>query len=255
MTQTEEIEVEWRIGELAAATGVTVRALHHYDRLGLLTPRERTDSGYRLYGREELERLYAIVALRELGLSLAQIAGFLDDPRPGIERAKLADVVERHLTAVEQRLEAQQAIARRLGGLLDGLRSSQQPSISEVRAILEAIAMHDKYYTPEQLAELEKRKNELGPEGMERAQRDWQELIAAVAAEKEKGTAPTDPAMKPLVEKWQSLIAAFTGGDPEMLVSLKKMYESEGPQQASRGMVDPEMMGFMNEAVEAHPPR
>ena len=252
MTQAGEIDVSWRIGELAAATGVTVRALHHYDGLGLLSPRERSRSGYRLYGRDELERLYAIVALRELGLSLAQIRDFLDDRRPGIERGKLADVVERHLAAVERRLEAEQATARRLAGLLGVLRSSAQPSISEVRAILEAIAMHDKYYTPEQLAELEKRRDMLGPEGMERAQSDWQELIASVTAEKEKGTAPSDPVMKPLVYRWQSLIAAFTGGDPQMLASLKKMYESEGPEQASRGMVDPEVMGYMSSAIEAH---
>jgi MerR family regulatory protein/Acetyltransferase (GNAT) domain len=44
------------VQEFAALTGVTVRALHHYDRLGLLQPR-RTSSGYRLYGRRELQRL------------------------------------------------------------------------------------------------------------------------------------------------------------------------------------------------------
>ena len=252
MAQAEEIDVSWRIGELAAATGVTVRALHHYDRLGLLAPRERSASGYRLYGRGELERLYVIVALRELGLSLAQISDYLGASGPAVERAKLGDVVERHLTAVERQLEAQQATARRLHGLLGALRSSADPSISEVQMILEAITMHNKYYTPEQLAELEERKNELGPEGMERAQRDWAELIAAVEAEKDAGTDPSDARMKPLVEKWQGLISAFTGGDPQMLASLKKMYESEGPEQASRGLVDPEVMGFMNAAIQAH---
>ncbi|MGH2907848.1 MAG: MerR family transcriptional regulator, partial [Solirubrobacteraceae bacterium] len=58
----------WRIGELAAASGLSVRALRHYDELGLLTPSERTDSGYRLYSETEVRRLYRIVALRRLGL-------------------------------------------------------------------------------------------------------------------------------------------------------------------------------------------
>ncbi len=59
------------VGELARATGVTVRALHHYEEIGLLPPSARTVSGHRRYGDEEMQRLYRIVALRGLGLSLA----------------------------------------------------------------------------------------------------------------------------------------------------------------------------------------
>src|SRR5689334_8823147 len=66
-----------RIREFAAHTGVTVRALHHYDRIGLLRPR-RTDSGYRLYGTRELERLEQIVALKFIGVPLKQIKAMLD---------------------------------------------------------------------------------------------------------------------------------------------------------------------------------
>src|SRR6266545_8217833 len=50
-----------RIGELAGRTGLTVRALHHYDRIGLLSPSRRTEAGYRLYGEADVRRLYAIV--------------------------------------------------------------------------------------------------------------------------------------------------------------------------------------------------
>ena len=56
-----------RIGELAARTGLTVRTLRHYESIRLLEPVERTESGYRRYRTEDAQRLYAIVALRELG--------------------------------------------------------------------------------------------------------------------------------------------------------------------------------------------
>jgi DNA-binding transcriptional MerR regulator len=59
--------------EFAALTGVTVRALHHYDRLGLLKPSGRTASGYRLYGAGDVARLQQIVTLKFIGLSLKQI--------------------------------------------------------------------------------------------------------------------------------------------------------------------------------------
>jgi MerR family transcriptional regulator, thiopeptide resistance regulator len=58
-----------RIGEVAAATGVTVRTLRHYDALGLLVPAGRTDAGYRLYADEDVQRLYRILALRRASLS------------------------------------------------------------------------------------------------------------------------------------------------------------------------------------------
>ena len=69
---------EWTIGELAAAAGVTVRTLHHYDRLGLLRPLNRTPATHRRYGAAQAERLYRIVALRSLGFPLPTIRVLLN---------------------------------------------------------------------------------------------------------------------------------------------------------------------------------
>ena len=251
MTQLDQIDDRWRIGELAEATGTSVRALHHYDRLGLLPPRDRSPSGYRLYGREEVERLYVIVALRELGMSLADIGSYLDEAAPEDPRSTLAVVAERHLASVRRDLQRQREIERRLEDLLGSLASSADPSIADVRTILEGISMHNKYYTPEQLAELKERRDELGDEGMARAQQDWQDLIREVAGEKDKGTDPSDPRMQALADRWQGLIEAFTGGDPGIRASLQKMHDDEGSEAASRGMVDPEVMTYMQAALQA----
>jgi MerR family transcriptional regulator, thiopeptide resistance regulator len=67
-----------RIGEVAAATGLTVRTLHHYDEIGLLAASERSEAGYRLYSDADVRRLYRIVAFRRLGFALSQIAPLLD---------------------------------------------------------------------------------------------------------------------------------------------------------------------------------
>ena len=66
------------VGEVASLAGVTVRTLHHYDRIGLLVPSGRSDSGYRLYSYGDLERLREIRLLRELGFSLEAIGRLLD---------------------------------------------------------------------------------------------------------------------------------------------------------------------------------
>src|SRR5205809_357472 len=75
----------WQVGELARATGLTVRTLHHYDGIGLLVPSARNHAGHRRYTDSDVRRLHQIVALRGFGLGLAEIREVLDvsgpDPR------------------------------------------------------------------------------------------------------------------------------------------------------------------------------
>ena len=64
---------EWKTGELAKLTGLTIRTLRYYDQIGLFSPSGRTEAGYRLYTESDLARLQQILSLKELGLSLEQI--------------------------------------------------------------------------------------------------------------------------------------------------------------------------------------
>lgn len=89
----------WRVGALAELTGLTVRALHHYDHLGLLTPSQRTTAGHRLYTAADVARLYRIGLLRRLGFPLAQIAQVLEDPQ-----WQLREAVQRHLQDTARRV-------------------------------------------------------------------------------------------------------------------------------------------------------
>jgi DNA-binding transcriptional MerR regulator len=70
------------VGEVARASGVTIRTLHHYEEIGLLVPSGRSHAGYRLYDQADLERLQRILAYRQLGFPLDKIAAILDDPDP-----------------------------------------------------------------------------------------------------------------------------------------------------------------------------
>ncbi|PRQ09413.1 MerR family transcriptional regulator [Enhygromyxa salina] len=79
----------YRIGALAQLAGVTVRALHHYDQVGLLVPSGRSARNYRLYTRDDLLRLQQILLGRELGMSLEDIRAMLDDPGFDHRRALL----------------------------------------------------------------------------------------------------------------------------------------------------------------------
>ncbi|MGC5330641.1 MerR family transcriptional regulator [Micromonospora sp. DT62] len=70
----------YTVGQVAKAAGVTVRTLHHYDGIGLLSPSDRSSTGYRRYDDADLDRLQHIRYYRELGFPLEEIAAILDDP-------------------------------------------------------------------------------------------------------------------------------------------------------------------------------
>ena len=101
----------FRIQEFAKLAGVTVRALHHYDRLKLLTPSHRSARGYRLYCHEDLGRLERILVLRYLGLSLREIAALLDNPA-GRGAAPLNVTLARQGAALKERRDGLDRVLR-----------------------------------------------------------------------------------------------------------------------------------------------
>jgi len=125
----------WKVGELAKATGLTVRTLHHYDEVGLLVPWKRTSAGHRLYAGQEVRRPHHILALRRLGLRLEETASLLDDD------VSLVETVRRHLDQVERELEHQHRLHRRLRQIRDALERSVEPAVSEFIDAMEAMTV------------------------------------------------------------------------------------------------------------------
>ena len=234
----------YRIGELARHAGVTVRALHHYDSLGLLRPSARTSGGHRVYAAADVERLYRLLVLRGLGLPLEEIGPLLDAD------GGVASTVQRHLERVEQQLTALATLRARLRRLLDAGPHSTQRFLDA----LEAMSMFEKYYTPEQLEQLEQRRQALGADAIKAVEQEWRDLYAQVRAHREGGTDPADPAVQALVRRSGELIRMFTGGDPGIEAGLKRMYEQEGPARASRGVADPADLEYLDRARAASRP-
>jgi MerR family transcriptional regulator, thiopeptide resistance regulator len=92
MATRSDRETGLRVGELAKATGLTVRTLHYYEEIGLLVASERSAAGHRRYGEADVARLYRVCLLRRLGLSLDDIARALDDPKWSL-RGRLSRLV------------------------------------------------------------------------------------------------------------------------------------------------------------------
>jgi DNA-binding transcriptional MerR regulator len=127
-----------KVGELAAASGLTVRTLHYYEQIGLLVPAERTEAGHRLYSDSDIERLYRIDLLRRLGLSLADIGKALDDPAWNLKAALGA-----HVRELERRLDQERRLHSRLAHLLATLGSTHGELTDDLLTILEEMTMLD----------------------------------------------------------------------------------------------------------------
>jgi len=126
-------EERWSVGDLAAAAGVTVQTLHHYDRLGLLEPVERTAAGYRQYDRAGVERLYRILALRGLGFPLGEVGALLD-----ADAGSLREATRARLERTEMELARGADLRERLLRVLD----QPEPPAAELIDTMEVMSMN-----------------------------------------------------------------------------------------------------------------
>ena len=124
-----------KIGEIADATGMTIRALHYYEEVGLLAPTARTDAGHRLYGPDAVERLYRISLLRQLGVPLDGIRTSLADDGAG-----LRSLMTEHLTTIDARLAAEHRLRGRLVALV-GTLETDEDTTGDLLNILEEMTM------------------------------------------------------------------------------------------------------------------
>ena len=216
----------YRAKEFAEQAGVTVRTLHLYDQMGLLPPAERTESGYRLYGERELERLEQIVALRFVGFTLQEIKELLTaQALPLIVALRMQREIirerrsqlDRALSAIEH---AESAIANdRDATLWETLRT-----IIEVMKVEKTDWDWTKnYYTPEAQQTIAQRASTISKDDIEKGQRAWTELIAEVetAAKHED---PASERAQELAKRWKSLVNEFTGGDAAVRDGLNNLY-------------------------------
>ena len=217
---------ELTVGALARRTGLTIRTLHHYDEIGLLSPSGRTETGYRLYSDDDVRRLERIVLLRGLGMPLESIASALQG-----NGRELLELLERHSIAMEAELERLRKAQSRLTESIAQLRNHQYRTTDDALSLIEAVAAFERYFTEEQRHALRLRAEALGAERIGQADAQWARLIADVRQEMEAGTPPDDVRVVSLAREWQSLLDEFTNGRFDIARSAGRMMRSEPAAQ------------------------
>ena len=237
--------------EFAKLSGVTVRALHHYDRLGLVKPSRHTRAGYRLYSESDVARLEQIVALKFIGLSLKQIKEVLSRRSVG-----LASTLRQQRQAIEEKRNRLELAIKAIQRAEDVAAANDQPDWETFIKIIEVINMQTdmdwskKYYSEEAQQEIAKCAAIVSPEAIEQGQRDWATLIKEVETAVAAGEDPASDLSQALAVRWTELLKGFTGGNPEIQAGLNKMYADRGnwPSSMPKPFSD-EVQAFIVKAI------
>lgn len=216
------ISLSLRVGELAQQAGVSVRTLHHYDEIGLLSPTQHTAAGHRRYSAADLLRLQQITSLRQLGFSLREIRAWLDDP------SKTArDIIDLHLARLREHIEVEQDLCDQLQQLRRLLDSDSGPAAEDLTRVIAETQRLGGYFTHEQRARIRARARALGPGRLERGHGAWMQLLGEVRDAMHRGDDPSSEAVRRLADRWARLVQDFTGGDWELAVRVRHVLESE----------------------------
>jgi len=211
-----------KVGELAKRTGLSVRALHHYESVGLLAPGRHGSGAHRRYTAADVARLQQIRSLRQIGLSLTEIRECLANPSFTLHR-----VVKLHVSRLRERIAREEDLCRRLEQLVQRLSGTPKVEVDEILYALEGIALAERYFTLDQRRWIAERAKNYTAADARRDAKRWQRLMADVSAAMERGDDPRSPKVQRLAARWRKLILEFTKGDPGITASLRNRYERE----------------------------
>ncbi|MCQ4087108.1 MerR family transcriptional regulator [Saccharibacillus sp. JS10] len=218
------------VHEVVGITGTTARTLHHYDRIGLLKPAKVKESGYRLYDRDNLERLQIILFLKEAGLRLEDIAALLELPeserRPALQehRERLVEKkrrLERTLHDFDQYLEA---------GTIFGPRSPDLPGLTlreqydrEAEVVYGDTPAYAAYR--QQMQKLERLPQEKREAELNQAQQRINDVFVDIFSLLKY--APDSPDVQLKIAEWANALETYTAITPQLLEHIAENYRSD----------------------------
>lgn len=240
------------IGEVAQLAGLSVRALRHYDEVGLLEPSERSDGGYRLYDDDDLARLHDVLLWRSLGFPLDEIRALLDDPRQDpmealmLHRERLVEEVG----ALQGRIAALDEVIRRrladeslrdddLVALFDGFDPAEHEEEAQTR-----------WGNTEAWAQSRRRTARYGAEDWKRLKAEADTLNRDLAERLSQGFAPDAAEVRVLAAAHRAHIDRwFYTCTPEIHLGLGEMYVADPRFAAHYDAVAPGLAQYLRDAI------
>jgi DNA-binding transcriptional MerR regulator len=250
-----EVRVGYSVGEIAALSGVTVRTLHHYDQIGLLSPSGRRSNGYREYEDTDLERLQQILFYRELGFPLNAIADLLNDP--GVDRMD-------HLQRQHQMLVASARRLERMIATVENEMEAQKMGISltpeerfevfgDFNPEEHAQEVEERWGETDAYKESERRVSSYTKADWEQIKTEGAEIDGGLIEAKRAGLAPDSVEAMDLVERHRQHISRwFYECSREMQSGLGEMYVADPRFKKRYDDLEPGLAEFVRDAIRAN---
>ncbi|HVR52067.1 MAG TPA: MerR family transcriptional regulator [Pseudorhodoferax sp.] len=226
-----------KVGELARRTGLTVRTLHHYDEIGLLKPSGRSDSGYRLYSQDDVQRLHSIVGLRQMGLALTDIEALMADRGMAPEH-----LIATQIRALDQQIAQASELRARLGLLRDRLGADLPPDMGHWLDTLALMNTYGKYFSVAELKHIFQNWN--------RIEADWLAIKVQVRAAMDRQLPPEAPQVQALAYRWMGLVLHWMDGDMALLERWGHMFRSEPSTHGRNHAPQTDMNAYMEAAIK-----
>lgn len=243
------------VGQVAAAAGISVRTLHHWDSVGLLRPSGRTASGYRSYAEPDLERLQQVLTYRQIGFALAEISALLDDPS-----IDALDHLRRQQELLAERITRLQSVAALVRRAVEAKRMDMSLDPHELREVFGdddptqyAEQAQQRWGSSDAYRQSHARTSSYTKQDWLRVRAEAQQVEQRFAAALAGGLPATDDEVRALAEEHRRQISRnYYDCDLEMHCGLADMYVADERFAAHYDAVAPGLAQYVHDAVHAN---
>lgn len=229
-----------KVGQLAKQICLSVRTLHHYDEIGLLSPSVRTSAGHRLYNTKDIMLLHRIQALKQLGLSLQQIAGIIQD-----NSQQLPEIIAQQIINIDREITHATQLKSKLVKLQNNLQAGDEPDMATWLDTLALMNVYEKYLTADEIEELNSHALAVKYE----IEHDWPEMVKKLQSMMDQKIPPTDKGAQTFVILWTEMLERLVGHNPHLLLKVNSM-SNELEMQMRRG-ISPAMAKYLGDVMGA----
>lgn len=232
----------YKVGVVAKKTGLTVRTMHHYDQIGLLEPSSETEAGHRLYTDSDIVRLHQIILLKQLGFTLEEIKGMLNN----------ADYHSKEMLAVQiSRLDEQinqlVNLRNRLQDIVELVGVGGHVSSEHFLMTIQMMNMiASPHFSEKHKEEMISKYKRMDPNELKNSHSAGKQLFARFRELMERGKLPHDEEVVPLARRWIIEVESVV---PEGIVQSAERYYSENLTEAIASGMDRELYLFIKEAT------
>lgn len=245
-------EKRYTSGEVAAAAGLTIRAVQYYDNIGLLRSVGRTGGGRRFYTQEDLIRLEQVILYKSLGFSLEQIREcLLFEP----DQQQLLEMFERQQALLFQKMEHLHTSFTALGLMARMVNEGEELPLPLLLQALSALPKDDIFFRAQRVMSAKQWEmlsvRFLDLETTQHFYHTWKELLLEAVALLHNGSEPSSDRAQGLIKRWWEEVLSFTHGDMDVIRALSEL-ELERQFVSNESEILASARGFMDAAFEIY---